>query len=444
MEQMIHGKRLEEWKATYPLFEDILATNEVFWRNPNYRPFADISHKLPFSEHDVFEAEARLRRFAPFFAAAFPETNGIIESPLIEIERTKQAMEAMFLTPIAGKMWLKCDSHLPIAGSVKARGGVYEVLVHAEQLALAHGLLSHDDNYSVFASESFRQFFSQFSLTVGSTGNLGLSIGIIGAKLGFRVVVHMSAEAKQWKKELLRKHGVHVIEHLADYSAAVEQGRKEAAQEPNNYFVDDENSVHLFLGYAVAALRLKKQLEEKEIVVDRDHPLFVYLPCGVGGAPGGITFGLKLVFKDAVHCFFAEPTHAPCMLLGMMTGLHDQISVKDVGIDNKTEADGLAVGRPSRFVGKTVEPLVNGIYTVDDPTLFRLLALIYDNERLSLEPSALAGVYGSVSLCQHSYQLAENMPKATHLCWATGGSLVPRQEWQKYYEKGKRMIGEMY
>ncbi|PKJ55920.1 D-serine ammonia-lyase [Bacillus sp. SN10] len=437
-------KEIEKLKEEYPLLNKLIKTEEVFWVNPKMEKYETAIKDSPLSKENVKDAVERLNRFAPYIAKVFPETketNGIIESPLVKIPLMKQALEKHYEQSILGELLLKCDSHLPISGSIKARGGIYEVLKHAEQLALQHGMLTEEDNYSILDSDTCREFFATYSIAVGSTGNLGLSIGIMSAKLGFNVTVHMSADAKQWKKDLLRSKGVNVIEYEADYSKAVEEGRQQADVDPRCYFVDDENSHDLFLGYAVAASRLQKQLEELEVIVDEDHPLFVYLPCGVGGGPGGVAFGLKLLYKDNVHCFFAEPTHSPCMLLGLMTGLHDKIAVQDIGIDNVTDADGLAVGRPSGFVGKTMEPFLSGNYTVSDEELYRLLTELADTENIYLEPSALAGMIGPVKVCKEGaylqkQQLIEKMKKGTHIVWGTGGSMVPEDVMNGYYKKG--------
>ncbi len=431
--------------AQFPLLADLIALKETTWFNPATTSLAEGLPYVGLTAQDVADAHDRLARFAPYLAQAFPETaaqGGIIESEVVAIPAMQRRLTQEYQQPIFGELLLKKDSHLPISGSIKARGGIYEVLAHAEKLALAAGLIAITDDYSRLLTPECHQFFSQYSIAVGSTGNLGLSIGIISARLGFRVTVHMSADARAWKKAKLRRHGVTVVEYAEDYGVAVEQGRKAAEADANCFFIDDENSRTLFLGYAVAGERLKEQFAMQGRVVDANHPLFVYLPCGVGGGPGGVAFGLKLAFGDHVHCLFAEPTHSPCMLLGVYTGLHDGIAVQELGIDNVTAADGLAVGRASGFVGRAMQRLLDGVYTVDDQRLYNMLGWLAQEEAIKLEPSALAGMAGPQRVCASAdYRKLQGLSEvqlnhATHLVWATGGGMVPDEEMAQYLAKG--------
>lgn len=418
-----------------PVIEALRQAFEVFWLNPKLTPYAEADFGHPLTAAMVADAEARLQRFAPLIRARFPETEergGLIESPLTETPAMQEALASV----LPGRLFLKRDSDLAIAGSVKARGGIYEVLKHTEDLALDAGLITLDSDYGILLQH--RDFFRHYKMQVGSTGNLGMSIGIMSAAIGYEAIVHMSADARQWKKDLLRSHGVTVVEYDGDYSAAVEEGRRRSDADPSSYFVDDENSVDLFLGYSVAANRLKAQLAEQGVTVDAEHPLFVYIPCGVGGAPGGVTFGLKLAFGDSVHCFFAEPVQAPCMLLGMSTGLGPQISVQDIGLHGHTHADGLAVGRPSGFVGRVMENLLSGEATVEDGKLYDYMRLLWDTEHIFIEPSACAAyavpekLFGSDT--GWNYCRKHNLPlaNATHIVWATGGRLVPEDVREQY------------
>ena len=426
-----------------PILQEIINANPVSWLNPDLKSIKD-APKFSIDINDMREAEQLWVRFAPFFQKAFPETeesHGILESPLREIPNMQSLLNSQN-GEIEGRLFLKCDNELPISGSIKARGGFFEIMKYAERLALEAGILKKDDDYSILNSPKFKEFFSKHTIGVGSTGNLGISIGIISAKLGFQVTVYVSADAKQWKKDLLREKGAIVVEFEGDFSEAISEGRKRTLADPNAHFVDDEDSQDLFLGYSVGALRIAEQLKKQQIIVDANHPLFVYSPCGVGGSPGGTAFGLKQIYGDNVHCFFIEPTHCPAVLTGLVTGKMSEISVQDIGLDNKTEADGLAVGRPSHFATQITKHLISGIFTIEDEHLFKLLTQLKDTENIFLEPSATVGLIGPQLMQKSGYAQAHhlNLKNATHIAWATGGLLVPQEQRQIFYQRGTEKV----
>jgi len=434
------------FSVLHDLVEDLRHARPALWAG---RSDAEHSSQV-IDAAQVQQAVERFERFAPLLARLFPElqvAGGRIESALQPVPQMQRALQ---LPEQMGRLWLKADHSLPVAGSIKARGGVHEVLEYAEQIALQHGLLA-DGDYLQLASDAARAVFARYQVAVGSTGNLGLSIGVMASALGFEAVVHMSADAKEWKKQRLRARGVQVVEHAGDYAQAVAAGRALADRDPHCHFVDDEHSLSLLLGYAAAAPYLVAQLAENGIAVDETHPLFVYIPCGVGGAPGGVALGLQQAFGQHVHCFFAEPVQSPCFMVEMLAGasalpgLEAHPSVYALGLNNRTEADGLAVPRASELAADVVRGFLGGVFTVADETLFRHLYLLQDSEGLQIEPSAAAGFGGPRALLESAagqdylqrQKLQAHMANATHIVWTTGGLFVPGEEYARFLARGR-------
>lgn len=411
------------------LIAKLKSDKEFLWINPNFNKRAIYGE---VSIEEINETNNLLLKFAPFLKSVFKElesTDGIIESPLMNLNKFG-----------IKNLYLKEDNLLPIAGSVKARGGIFEILKYAETLAANANLIDVEKDYSQFDSDVFRKFFSEYKIQVGSTGNLGISIGLISAKLGFNAIVHMSKDAKDWKKKLLRENGVNVTQYDSNYSEAVKNGRMLSDEDEKSYFVDDEKSINLFLGYSTAALRLKEQLKEKHISVDDKHPLFVYIPCGVGGAPSGILHGLKTVFGENVYVFFVEPVRSASVLLGMSTGLNSKISVHDIDMDGKTEADGLAVGRASELCCESSQNTLSGIFTINENSIFELMKELYKKESVFVEPSAASSMIFTKFLDDDEFIKFINKEEIspeniTHIAWSTGGMLVPESEREKLLKK---------
>ncbi|MBH1966347.1 MAG: D-serine ammonia-lyase [Comamonadaceae bacterium] len=431
--------------------ESLSKREPLLWANSNYAPLAAVDAQ----RLDPARALARFKRHAATLRRVFAELEASAGQVSSALEPANALAAVLGDVPagalgqcsaqpspheaVRGNWWIKRDDALPVAGSVKARGGFHEVLSVAEDLLARRGVECELD-----APEASR-IFGQYTISVGSTGNLGLSIGLIAARLGFRAVVHMSSDAKAWKKQRLRSHGIQVVEHEGDYAAAVAAGREQSEADPFSHFVDDEHSVQLFLGYSAAAEELAVQLNTHGVVVDEAHPLFVYIPCGVGGAPGGIAYGLKQRYGRAVHCFFAEPVASPCMLLQLASAPGQSVSVYDIGLDNRTEADGLAVPSASPLVAPLMRKMLSGVFTVDDETLFLDTYLLHQSMGLQVEPSAAASFRGPLwlrlsaegKLYQKQSGLEHLMDQANHVIWSTGGSLVPEAEHSKFQDKGR-------
>ena len=125
---MILGKTLEDWTASHPLIRELVELKETSWFNPATAPTAQALGDVGLTAADVADASARLSRFAPYIMRAFPETaasGGIIESGIRPLPALQALLSQRYgLAPGGGALWLKTDSHLPISGSIKARGGI--------------------------------------------------------------------------------------------------------------------------------------------------------------------------------------------------------------------------------------------------------------------------------------------------------------------------------
>ncbi len=96
--------------AQFPLVEDLIALKETTWLNPKTTTLAEGLPYVGLTKADVDDAHARLNRFAPYLAKAFPETaatKGIIESELVAIPAMQARLEKESGKSVPGTLLLK-------------------------------------------------------------------------------------------------------------------------------------------------------------------------------------------------------------------------------------------------------------------------------------------------------------------------------------------------
>jgi D-serine dehydratase len=112
--------------ATFPQLQALIDLKETTWFNP---ATTSLEQGLPYvglTQADVEDAHAS-QPFRALSGKGLPETaasGGIIESELVAIPSMQKRLEKVYGQRISGEMLLKKDSHLPVSGSIKARGGI--------------------------------------------------------------------------------------------------------------------------------------------------------------------------------------------------------------------------------------------------------------------------------------------------------------------------------
>lgn len=139
--KIIAGRSAADWISSCPVVGDICELKETAWLNPDKQPFEQAKAACP--RHGGHRGcRCALGALCPVPVQGLPETaesHGIIESAVRPIPAMQKVLEETSDTAIAGQVWIKLDSHLPISGSIKARGGIYEVLKTAEDIASRAG-----------------------------------------------------------------------------------------------------------------------------------------------------------------------------------------------------------------------------------------------------------------------------------------------------------------
>jgi threonine dehydratase len=241
------------------------------------------------------------------------------------------------------------------------------------------------------------------SLVCASAGNFGQALAYACRGHGVALTVYAAETANPLKIERMRAMGARVVLRGADFDAAKEHARQEAAR-TGVRFVEDSRDPEPTEGAGTIGLEWLEFPEALDALL---------VPLGNGAMLAGIATVTK-ARRPETRIVAVSAAGAPAMVESLQRGClvtHDRI---------ETIADGIGVRVPVPEALADLRGLVDEFILVSDDAIIEAMRLLHRHAGLVAEPS---GAAGAAALHQER-QRFQGQTVGTIVC---GGNLTPEQ-----------------
>ena len=209
-------------------------------------------------------------------------------------------------------------------------------------------------------------------LVTASSGNHGKAIATCAKMLGIPAKVVVSETSTELKRQMIRDLGAEVIISTVEERFDL---AKEIAEKEGMTFIHPSDDLDVSEGQGTIAV---------EILNKMDHLKFI-VPIGGGGLISGIAMYTKGVTRWS-EVIGVEPENVSRYTKSLKEGRPSAIK------RGETLADGLLSVKPGENVFPIVRDLVDNVVTCQDKYIKKALDLLYNKEKLIVEPSSAIGL----------------------------------------------------
>ncbi len=209
-------------------------------------------------------------------------------------------------------------------------------------------------------------------VTTVSAGNHAMATGYAAAVLGTTAKVVMPRSANPARVAACRNYGAEVV-LVGDVHLAFEEVRR-IEEEEGRAFVHPFEGLHTALGTATLGLELCRQVPDLDAVV---------VPIGGGGLCAGVSAAVKQL-APRCQVFGVEPEGADTMHRSFAAGKPQ--SIEQV----RTIADSLGAPHCAPYTFGLCRRFVDELTLVDDASLCRAMAILFQEMKLAVEPAGAA------------------------------------------------------